>query len=237
MQLLSKRTKNMIKNLSLTKADFDQIKQTVAEQEKHTTGEIALALTAESDTYSFWELFFAVICGAFIFALLLPLTPYINAFLESGFWHVQSWYVPAFFGLASFLFIALFFALANIPAIDRLIIPYLVRHKAVYNRAIRYFVESGVYATKENSGILIFISVMEREVRIIADFGIGEKIEQSYWDAIASDLSKAFKGNYVAEGILSAVEQCGKILAEAFPAKKENPNELVDGLIVLEAGE
>ena len=74
MELLSKKTKKMIKKLSLSKQDFDHIKQAVAEQEKYTTGEIALALTAESDSYSFWELFFAVICGVFVFAFLLPLT-------------------------------------------------------------------------------------------------------------------------------------------------------------------
>lgn len=237
MELLSKKTKKMIKDLSLSKADFDHIKQAVAEQEKYTTGEIALAITAESESYSFWELFFAVIGGAFIFALMLPLSPYISVFLENIFWHMLPWYVPAFYGLVSFLFIALFFALANIPSIDRLIIPYVVRHKAVYNRALRHFIESGVYATKENSGILIFISVMEREVRIIADSGIGSKIEQLRWDTIAAELSKAFKENYAAEGMLYAVEQCGKILAENFPAKKENPNELADGLVVLEAGE
>lgn len=237
MELLSKKTKKMIKKLSLSKQDFDHIKQAVAEQEKYTTGEIALALTAESDSYSFWELFFAVICGVFVFAVLLPLTPYINSLLETVFWHVLPWYLPAFCGLLSFLFIALFFALANIPAIDRFIVPYVIRHKAVYNRALRHFIESGVYSTNENSGILIFISVMEREVRIIADSGIGAKIDQLRWDTIASELSKAFKENYAAEGVLYAVEQCGKILADNFPAKKENPNELVDGLVVLEAGE
>lgn len=237
MELLSKRTKKTIKKLALTKQDFDHIKQAVAEQEKYTTGEIALALTPESDTYSFWELFFSVICGAFLFAFLLPLSPYVNAFLESVFWHLMPWYLPALYGLFSFLFIALFFAVANIPAIDRLIIPYSVRHKTVFNRAIRHFVESGVYATKENSGILVFISVMEREVRIIADFGIGQKIDQKRWDSIATDLSKAIKEKYTAEGILYAVEQCGKILADTFPANKENPNELADGLLILEAGE
>ena len=131
MDLLSKKTKKMIKKLSLSKQDFDHIKQAVAEQEKYTTGEIALALTAESDSYSFWELFFAVICGVFVFAFLLPLTPYINSLLETVFWHVLPWHVPAFCGLLSFLFIALFFALANIPAIDRFIVPYVIRHKAV----------------------------------------------------------------------------------------------------------
>jgi len=237
MDFLSKKSKKMIRKLSLTKADFDHIKQAVAEQEKYTNGEIALALTAESGTYSFWELFFAVICGAFVFAVLLPFSSYFDSLLHTFSWNVLPWYLPAFYGLVSFLLIGLFFAVANIPVIDRLIIPYVVRHKSVYNRALRCFIESGVYATKENSGILIFISVMEREVRIVADSGIGAKIDQLRWDSIASDLSKAFRENHAVEGILCAVEQCGTILSENFPAQKENPNELADGLVVLEAGE
>lgn len=36
------------------------------------------------------------------------------------------------------------------------------------------------------------------------------------------------------KGFLAAAEQCGEILSKAFPAKAVNPNELADGLVVLE---
>lgn len=234
--MLSKKTKKMIKKLQLSKKDFDDIREAVEKEEKNTSGEIALALIRESDNYSFWELFFALICGAALFAFLIPLSPQIDSFLKAFFWTPESWQLPAFMGFVSFFFIAIFFVFANIPALDRLIIPANLRHRAVYQRALRHFVESGVYATENHSGILIFISIMEREVRILADSGIAKKIEQAEWDSIAKNLSHAFKSNKVKEGFIQAIQDCGALLTEHFPALDENPNELADGLVVLEAG-
>lgn len=234
--MLSKKTKKMIQKLRLSKKDFDDIREAVEKEEKNTSGEIALALIRESDNYSFWELFFALLLGAALFAFLIPLSPKIDNFLNAIFWIRASWQLPSFFGFTSFFFIALFFLFANIPALDRKIIPLSVQDFAVYQRALRHFVESGVYATENRSGILIFISVMERKVEIIADTGIAEKIEQEKWDSIAKNLSIAFKKNTVKDGLMQTIRDCGTLLTEHFPALDENPNELADGLVILEAG-
>ena len=122
----------------------------------------------------------------------------------------------------------------NVPAIDRIIIPNRIKKAAVTNRAMRHFAESGVYETSEHSGILIFVSYMERQVRIIADTGIAKKIPQDLWNIIADDLAQGIKNGKTKEGFISAVEKCSELLAENFPAKDENPNELCDGLVILQ---
>ena len=226
--------KKLIKKLRLSQADFDAIKKAVQDAEVKTNGEIAVATIPESSDYSFYELFYAVILGAFAFAAMLSLHQPIRNFLDHLFWHMSDWYIPAFYGIVSFAAIGVFFLLANIPAIDRLIIPGSARRKAVYSRALRHFTESGVYATKDRTGILIFISYMEREVRIVADAGISAKIAQTEWDVIARDIATGIKTGKVAEAITEAVTTCGELLTAHFPAKKENPNELADGLVVLE---
>jgi putative membrane protein len=99
---------------------------------------------------------------------------------------------------------------------------------------MRYFAESGVYETAEHSGILIFVSYMERQVRIVADSGIASKISQDLWNIIADDLAQGIKSGQTKEGFISAVEKCGQLLAENFPAHEENPNELSDGLAILD---
>ena len=68
-----------------------------------------------------------------------------------------------------FVSILIFYLLANIPFIDRLIIPKRVKEVSVYNKAIKTFVHSGVYKTKSNTGILLFFSVLERKIQIIAE--------------------------------------------------------------------
>jgi putative membrane protein len=226
----------LVRKMKLSDADFAAIKDAVAREESRTTGEIALTAIPESSDYSFFELLASVILGAVAFAALLPLYGALAGFIDRMFWHVSAWYLPAAYGVISFAVIALFFAVANIPAIDRIVIPRASRKRAVYNRALKAFLESGVYATKERTGILIFVSWMEREVRIVADEGISAKIEQEEWDGIARDLAKGIKEGNAADACTLAVHRCGNLLAGHFPAKAENPNELPDGLVILEAG-
>ncbi len=230
------KTRTLASKLKLTAADQDSIRQAVREAERKTSGEIALAATPESSDYSFFELFASVVLGAVFFALLLPFHDAVTTLIDRRFWLVPDWYVPAFYGASSFTVIAFVFMFANIPAIDRLVVPKAARRKAVYERALRHFVESGVYGTRDRTGILVFISLMEHEVRIIADSGINKKIGQDEWDRIAGLVAHGVKTGKTAEALTDAVTECGTLLAKFFPAGNENPNELADGLVFLEAG-
>lgn len=221
--------------MNISSADFDAIRKAVTTAEKNTRGEIAVALTGESSDYSFQELFAAVIFGAAVFASLIPFHLDITAMLGSLLWSVPAWATVAFYGIVSFTAIGLFFLIANAPVIDRLVIPKQVRSRMVYTRALRHFVESGVYATKERTGILIFISWMEHEVRILADKGISSAIDQSVWNRLADNVAAGVRTGKLPEALIAVIEECGTILSEHFPAGSENENELVDGLVVLES--
>lgn len=231
------RARKLVRALGLGETDLSAIREAVAAAERRTSGEIAVAATPESSSYAFQELLASVILGAVAFGLLLPFCGQITALLDRLSWHLAPWYLPAFCGAVSFLVIALAFRFANIPVIDRIVVPAALRSRKVYDRAIRHFVESGVYATADRTGILIFVSFMEREVRILADTGISARIEQADWDRIAGTLAGGIKAGKTGDALVRAVNECGNLLASKFPAKNENPNELPDGLVILEAGE
>ena len=226
--------KYLLKKIRLSDSDMEEIKNVVKKAESKTSGEIALALTAESEHYSFWELLASTYLAAFIFIILLPFASKISALYEKFFWGCPTWLLPAFYGIATLATIVFGFYFANIPFIDRIIIPKNIRNQAVTNRTFRHFAQSGVYETKEHSGILIFVSYLEKQVRIVADSGIARKIPQDLWNIIADDLSLGIKSGKTKDGFIAAVEKCGELLAENFPAEKENPNELSDGLEILE---
>lgn len=226
-------TKQLLKKINLSESDLNEIKDAVNKAEKETTGEIALALTAESATYSFWELIASICVSTFVFAVMIPFSDKINNLYEKLFWSQPTWFLPAFFVITCFVTIIVAFAFMNVPCIDRIIIPKQVKKTSVTNRAMRHFAESGVYKTKENSGILIFVSYMERQVRIIADSGISSKISQDLWNIIADDLAQGIKNQNTKDGFIAAVEKCGILLKEHFPCHQENPNELSDGLVIL----
>lgn len=226
--------KTFVKKLSLSDKDMEEIKESVVNAEKTTNGEISLAVTAESSSYAYWELLISFIFSAVLFLLMLPKANQVYLWFGDVFWEVNPWYLTAFYYVVCMVMICFLYLLFNIPSIDSVIIPEKAKTKAVTNRALRYFAESGVYCTKDHSGILIFVSYFEKQVRIVADKGISEKISQDLWDMIADEMTENLSKGNVKEAYLAAVKRCGDILAENFPAKDDNPNELSDGLVILE---
>lgn len=88
--------------------------------------------------------------------------------------------------------------------------------------------------TVSRSGILIFVSVLERQVRIIGDSGIVAVIPQSQWDEVAADLAKQIKVGNVKAAFIEAVSRCETFLSLNFPIERDDKNELSDGLVILE---
>ena len=224
----------LLKLMNISPTQMREIANTVAEAEKKTTGEIALAVVYQSDSYAFVELFVAF-CASFLsfFILFLCSSPIWNL-LERTVWFPSPAQLTAVIGSGAAIVVFIVYLLVNIPAIDRLIIPNDLKKRRVYARALQHFVESGVYKTTEHSGVLIFASVLERKFFVIADSGIAAKVAQNEWDGICKIMTDGLKEHQAAHAFISAVKECGRILQEYFPNKEENPNELPDGLVVLE---
>lgn len=228
----------LLKKLKLKDEDFKAIKDAVASAEAKTTGEIAVAVTAESGRYCFWELLAADFFGVLVLICMLPFADKILALYHRLYWQNEpEWILPLFFIISCLASVVIAFYAANIPAVDRLVIPRSVRRTCVTNRAFRYFAESGVYDTAEHSGILIFVSYMERQVRIVADSGISKHISQDLWNLIADELAENLRKGEATKAFTTAIEKCGELLAENFPPHEENPNEISDGLVILEDAE
>lgn len=220
--------------LHLKNEDLDEIRRAVVNCEKKTSGEIALAVVSESDNYGFFEIVAAIFASALVFAFTLPFCPQLNQLFTHFFWAVESWVLPVFFALEFAVFTVIFLLLFNIPAIDFHIIPKDIKNRRVTLRAFAHFFESGVSQTESRSGILIFVSALERQVRIIADSGIVAKIPQSQWDKIAEDVATKLKHKDVKSAFIDAVSECETFLSREFPIQRDDKNELRDGLVILE---
>jgi uncharacterized membrane protein len=100
-------------------------------------------------------------------------------------------------------------------------------------RAIELFSRLRVWDTAENSGILIYLQLVDHDVEILADRGIAAKVPQAAWDALCRDLETAMRAGRCREGVLAAIETTTRLLVEHFPAAHDNPNELSDVPFVL----
>ncbi|MBR3542736.1 MAG: TPM domain-containing protein [Treponema sp.] len=210
--------------------------QAVKRAEEKTSGEIVVALAAESSDYSFWELFAALLASLLAAICTLPLADKIRAFDEAINWTSSAWTLPAIYVFAAFFFVIPFFLLINaILPLDRLVIPKAIKEKAVNERAVRAFLECGVSSTRERTGILIFVSYLEKQARVLADEGIAKKIGPDLWRLIVSELSEEIGKKNTEAAFCEAVQKCGDLLAQRFPADRtDNPDELDNGVVILE---
>lgn len=220
--------------MDLKNEDLEKIKNAVKNAESKTAGEIATAFIKESDNYAVYELMFSVFCGFIYFVVMMLFSSNIEHTLKKMLWDYSTDHLLIFYGLSTFLVIFIFYWLANISCIDRLIVPKSVMRRKVNERAVRYFMESGVYNTKDRTGILIFISSLERRVELLADKGINEKIPQEKWNAVVSHIIDGIKSGRMVENLTDAIAQCGEMLAEHYPIQPEDVNELKDDIAVLE---
>ncbi|HNQ97638.1 MAG TPA: hypothetical protein PKH81_06080 [Treponemataceae bacterium] len=227
----------LMRNISLQPADLAELEKAIQMTEQSSSGEIVIAIAEESSDYSFRELFAAVLFGAAVFTLLLLCNSYVTQWMKYHWWHVEPSLVTAVTGAVSFLAMAVFFIFANVPAIDSLIVPKKEKEQAVYRRALRHFVESGVYATKERTGILIYISCMERQVRILADTGIRTKIDESYWKDRALEVAHGIKTGTTKKALLSTIQAMSTILSQHFPPSPQNPDELENAITFIRRGQ
>lgn len=220
----------------LTKNEHERIAEAVREAEKKSGGEIATAVIAESDDYGFQELLFAVVSGVVAFLLLTALSGYFHRFLEPRIWGYQIWHLhTAVFALSLIKGGSAYF-LAQLPNVDRVIVPKTKMEEAVRRRARRHFMESGVYDTVDRTGILLFISMLERRVELIADRGIDAQVDPALWKDIVTRLTEGIAADRTADAIVVAVQACGNVLDGRVERRPDDTNELDDEIIELERG-
>lgn len=88
------------------------------------------------------------------------------------------------------------------------------------------FEELGMQHTRERNGVLVYISVADRLVAVIGDKGINERVPEGFWDSTVKVLEQRFARDERAEGLCEVVRSVGKLLAQHFPSRKDDRNEL-----------
>ena len=109
----------------------------------------------------------------------------------------------------------------------------LLRGLTPRQRALDVFSRLRVWDTEENSGVLIYLQLVDRDIEIVADRGISAKVEQATWDAICRRMEEAFRGGRFERGVLDGVREITALLVRDFPARGANPDELPDKPAVL----
>ena len=112
-------------------------------------------------------------------------------------------------------------------------LPALLGKVTPRERAHAAFGDLRVWDTEENSGVLIYVQLVDRDIEIVADRGIAAKVAQAEWEAICHTMEAAFRERRFEDGALQAIRQVSSLLAQHFPSAGRNPNELSDKPVIL----
>lgn len=200
-----------------TSDELEGIKNTIRGVEAHTIGEVAVMAVDSSSRYLEAEVIGGIVSGSLLSLLATVL------FFNSSLW----FYVP----LSFILFFPCAYILNKLPAVKTAFIGLRRKEHAVRERALRAFYEKGLYKTKQNTGVLFFISMLERKVWVLADKGINEKITQETLNSFALAVSQGIKEGRSCEALCEVIKEAGKLLAKHFPVTAKDTDELSDEVL------
>jgi uncharacterized membrane protein len=96
--------------------------------------------------------------------------------------------------------------------------------------AATQFDRLGMSATRERSGVLLYVAPRSRRFAVIGDSGIHERCGPEFWSQVAAAMEAAFREGRFTDGLVHGIARAGEVLAAHFPRNAGTPdtNELPD---------
>lgn len=202
----------------LTTEEQARIEEAVAAAEKETSGEIVCMIQSASYHYPMADVIGA---AALSLPLALAFTPLAGGWLWLGLHNM--W---LFLGCFTLFFTVFYFVVRHCAWLKRPFISKREIDEEVEEAATISFFSRGLYRTRDATGVLIFISVFERRVWLLADHGINAKVPQGQWDATVSRITDGIRQKRPAAAIIEGIQSVGRQLKTQFPVKSDDTDEL-----------
>jgi putative membrane protein len=191
----------------------DVLADCVRDIETRTDAEIVIAVRARSGNYRHVD----YLCGALLaFAGLLFLL--FSPFDFQHYWVAVD--VLLLFALGAYLS-------SRSNSLRRLLTTEDYRAEVVRQGAAAMFYEAGIANTEAEMGVLIYLSLLEQRLELIADRGVLKAAPPLEWNERVYELHRAGRVPQL-ETLRREIQELGALLARYLPPTGENPNELPD---------
>jgi len=202
----------------LKKAEWEQIESCVRQAERTTRGEIVVMVAPSSHHYPVADLRGAATL-AIPAAVVLART--VGPLVWAGphdLWIFLGIFVPLFFLCR--------LVVMRLPRLKRLFVSEKEMDHEVREAATIQFFLKGLFRTREETGVLIYLSVFEGNVWVIGDRGVDAAVPSGFWQGVVDEVVAGVKNGRPAAAICAAVGRIQGVLAEKFPAAASDTNEL-----------
>ncbi len=220
----------------LSEEDRRAIAEAVGRVEAATDGEIICILSPRSDDYAEAPVGWAA-AAAFLLPLLavlagwrpmLPL-PWLHAW-EAGAPALRVQLVEAVGAYAAVqaVLFGVLYALLRSASLRPWLVPGGLKRAKVRAGAASQYLATGLSAAADRTGVLVYASLEERMVEVIADRLISEKAGPGVWEEAVAAVREGMRGGVLGGGFVRAVEIAGAVLAEHFPPTRPRANAFSD---------
>lgn len=110
---------------------------------------------------------------------------------------------------------------------------HLLRRLSPRDRALEAFGLLRVWDTEENAGVLIYLLLADRDIEIVADRGVARAADPHAFEPIAAHMEEAFAERRFVDGVVAGIGELSTLLAQHFPRRGDEPNELPDRAVIL----
>jgi putative membrane protein len=203
----------------LTEAGQQALEDAVEAVEAQSAAEIVIAIRPRARYALTQHAMVGIVCAIAILAFTL------YSDVEFALWHILV--LPIFAGILGALVVE------AVPPLYRFLEPPWLRHEHVREAAYAAFVERGVHATRDRTGILIYVALRERMVEIVADLEV--------LDAVGIETLAAWSGTLEAQvprgavAFATVLRELARQLGKALPPRSDDTNELGNAVHVFGA--
>lgn len=202
-----------------SEADRETIRAATTAAETRTAAELVVYVTERCDPHPEVGFKSTLIGGAWGAALA-----------ALGVWLFGGWGSPDYLWILIGLQLGLVtgWLAGRVENIARRLIDREALEGRVAGRAAEAFLKERVFATKERTGVLIFVALFEHRVLVLADEGVASRVETSAWGAISEELADGIGRGAAAEAMVQAIERCADLLAARGVPGPDATNQLPD---------
>jgi putative membrane protein len=210
----------------LTPDDHRRIEAAVASAEEGTSGDIFCVLAGEVSSYRevpiAWGAAAALLVPPAIMAVAAgPLLAAITA----GDWTAaqasatqnQVAFTLTGYAIGQLLLFGIVTLLASLAPIRRRLTPGFLKRHRVKKAAFHHFAAAHSHVKESETGVLIFVALVERQVEIMADAAIHTQCGGAVWAKAAAAVQQGMKQPDPTAGIEQAIAICGAALKAHFP--------------------